>query len=438
MTGCGAWLIYDIGLIGDLTMVKATTTFNEIAVGLEALAQQVLSVVPDDRPFAEVWGWNMPQINRNDYASIIRSPIDRISKIKNMEIDPKDDALISKYPAMIEYLKSGVIPNLPGGNAFHVYITLGSFLDAINNVIDKYIGDSINFDELKNKSLFPVSLINDFKAARGQLESAKQGISGIDDQLKIIGRGAEVITNLDSELASLEVARNMFNSTSATLNEHMTATEVAKSQISQILEEMKEIRSEADGIYKAAQAAFSATTSVGLGKEFHDRAVELKESLKYLSIGLLVVLIGAAYMSYLRLTALHDLMNIKPVDLSLVWANVIAMVVSLGPPVWLAWLLTRQIGQRFRLSEDYGFKASIAKAYAGYREEAARLDDIEFQKKLFDSTIRKIEEDPLRYVERETESTPGQSILGRIRLKGSDLGPILAALSATAKNDVSK
>jgi hypothetical protein len=36
---------------------------------------------------------------------------------------------------------------------------------------------------------------------------------------------------------------------------------------------------------------------------------------------------------------------------------------SVGAPLWFAWLATKQIGQRFRLTEDYALKATVAKAY---------------------------------------------------------------------------
>jgi hypothetical protein len=35
--------------------------------------------------------------------------------------------------------------------------------------------------------------------------------------------------------------------------------------------------------------------------------------------------------------------------------------------------LTRQVGQLFKLAEDYAFKASISRAYEGYRKEANRM-----------------------------------------------------------------
>ena len=80
-------------------------------------------------------------------------------------------------------------------------------------------------------------------------------------------------------------------------------------------------------------------------------------------------------------------------------------IVSLGAPLWFAWLSTKQIGQRFKLAEDYGYKASVAKAYEGYRKEAARIDE-ELEARLFASALSRVEEAPLRLVEDGGHGSP--------------------------------
>jgi hypothetical protein len=89
----------------------------------------------------------------------------------------------------------------------------------------------------------------------------------------------------------------------------------------------------------------------------------------------------------------------------MVLVHVILAVVSVGAPVWFAWIATKQIGQRFRLSEDYAFKATVAKAYEGYRKEAARIDPA-LESRLFSSALGRLEEAPLRLVELATHGSP--------------------------------
>lgn len=50
------------------------------------------------------------------------------------------------------------------------------------------------------------------------------------------------------------------------------------------------------------------------------------------------------------------------VQWSAVWINVLLTMLSVSAPVWLGWVATKQIAQRFRLAEDYAYKASISNA----------------------------------------------------------------------------
>jgi hypothetical protein len=85
--------------------------------------------------------------------------------------------------------------------------------------------------------------------------------------------------------------------------------------------------------------------------------------------------------------------------------NLVLALFSIGAPVWLAWVATKQVGHRFRLAEDYAFKATVAKAYEGYRREAARYDK-EMEARLFASALTRLEQEPLRLVDPETPGSP--------------------------------
>jgi hypothetical protein len=89
-----------------------------------------------------------------------------------------------------------------------------------------------------------------------------------------------------------------------------------------------------------------------------------------------------------------------------------AALTALGvfAPLWFAWISTKQIGDRFRLSEDYAFKASVSKAYEGYRREAASLDE-EFAARLFSSALTRLDEAPLRLVEKENHGSPWHELI---------------------------
>lgn len=105
-----------------------------------------------------------------------------------------------------------------------------------------------------------------------------------------------------------------------------------------------------------------------------------------------------------RIDTLSRLLTEHP-EWGAVLLHLVLSVLSVGGPLWFAWLATKQISQRFRLAEDYAYKASVAKAYEGYRKQAATFDN-DFSMRLFGSALTRLEEAPLRLVEKEVPGSP--------------------------------
>ena len=98
--------------------------------------------------------------------------------------------------------------------------------------------------------------------------------------------------------------------------------------------------------------------------------------------------------------------------------NFILSILSVGAPLWFAWVATKQITQRFRLAEDYAYKASVAKAYEGYRREAAKIDPA-FAARLFGSSLTRLEEAPLRLMEENSHGSPLHELFGSSKLQAA-------------------
>jgi hypothetical protein len=147
------------------------------------------------------------------------------------------------------------------------------------------------------------------------------------------------------------------------------------------------------------------TTSKGLAGAFDQRASQLNQSVGLWMLGLLAALAIGATIGGNRIESLTLAASMKDPLWGVIFMQVMLSVLSIGAPIWFAWLATKQIGQRFRLSEDYAFKASIAKAYEGYRREAARIDP-KFEASLFASALTRLDEAPLRLVEVGSHGSP--------------------------------
>jgi hypothetical protein len=142
-----------------------------------------------------------------------------------------------------------------------------------------------------------------------------------------------------------------------------------------------------------------------LAGAFDQRASRLQWSIRLWTLGLLAALSSGAYLGSLRVKVLSDAISQPVADWGIIWMHVILSLLSIGAPLWFAWLATKQIGQNFRLAEDYAFKASVAKAYEGYRKEAVQIDPA-FAARLFSSALDRLEEAPLRFVEHATHGSP--------------------------------
>jgi hypothetical protein len=173
---------------------------------------------------------------------------------------------------------------------------------------------------------------------------------------------------------------------------------------------------DAEKLIAQCDEAYRTTTSKGLAAAFDERAGKLGSSVVGWVVGLIIALSIGAYLGATRLEALTKLLAAANPNVGSILLQAILSTLAIGAPIWFAWLATKQVGQNFRLSEDYAFKASVAKAYEGYRREAARIDPT-FEARLFSSALTRLEEAPLRLVEQNQPSSPWQEALASNKMQ---------------------
>ena len=125
---------------------------------------------------------------------------------------------------------------------------------------------------------------------------------------------------------------------------------------------------------------------------------------------MILSLVAGSYFDSLQLKTLSETFKNPDTQTAVLIPNLALSLLSVGAPVWFAWLLTKQIGQRFRFSEYYAFKASVSRAYEGFRREAARFDKEMGGVKLLSSALIRLDELPLRLVEAESHGSPWHEI----------------------------
>jgi hypothetical protein len=182
--------------------------------------------------------------------------------------------------------------------------------------------------------------------------------------------------------------------------------------------QLNEIKDAANAVLRRCETAYSAATNVGLAVAFSERSSTLSRSMWFWTGGLVAALAAGTYFGSAQLHSLTDLFKTPDVPTSLVLLNLLLSLLSVGAPVWFAWLATKQIGERFRLSEDYAFKAAISRAYEGFRREAARIDK-DMEAKLLQSALARLDELPLRLVETDNHGSPWQELASSNMVKNA-------------------
>lgn len=194
---------------------------------------------------------------------------------------------------------------------------------------------------------------------------------------------------------------------------------------------------DANNTLAKCEAAYSASTSVGLGAAFSERSGALLVSIRWWVAGLVGALGVGGYFGVERLNSMANLLNDPKISGQGIVLNLFLTLLSVGGSVWFAWLATRQIGQRFKLAEDYAFKASISRAYEGYRKEANRIDP-SLEAKLLKSALDRLDEQPIRWVEPDTHSSPMHELLssGVVRNAVNSIPAFSANVKTMAKDAI--
>jgi len=245
-----------------------------------------------------------------------------------------------------------------------------------------------------------------------RLQKAERDLSRITpEQLELEKKIDEIIEAHDAAQAlpttmqELKDTQSEIRSISGSASEYLGKIEEDRKKSLEAVDELKKNSEEGNNYLSRLSAAYSAATTQGLAAAFEERARKLNSSVVIwvicLALGLGVLMIVGA----VRLNAMKDTLAGATFETGKVWVQVFLSALSVGAPVWFSWVATKQISQRFRLAEDYAFKASVAKAYEGFRKEAIRIDP-EMEKRLFASALKRLDEAPLRLMEMTTHGSP--------------------------------
>lgn len=379
------------------------TQFKPVIDALDALSQAIEKSTSDDRSMLEMYGWNQPAGDRHD----LRFMVDELKRliIDRAPQNADDDLDVAKFVNRIALIQAHQVPQLFNGNGVQA---APAFIGSIN-MLRAWIEHTWPAVLTLEPEMLPAVLARQVRAAKSRLDTASAGLADIEAKLALISSAHQAAESLPTDLDELRHARNTLVNINGQSATDAAAIKGMKDEVDSLLEQVKASKVEATLLVENCEDAYQITTTQGLAAAFEVKANSLSESIRWWVGGLTVALLAVAGLGYNRIHVLTAILAGEP-KWGTVTLNFLLSAISVGAPLWFAWIATKQIGQRFRLAEDYSFKASVAKAYEGYRKQAVRIDP-KFEARLFDIALSRLDEAPLRMVESESHGSPWHEAL---------------------------
>jgi len=389
---------------GELALNEA---LEAVCDSLDELTSLVLNSWTNDGTLNEAHGWHHPAMTRHDLAEIPSSLAARIREANPDNLEPELVARISDVPRRLQLLQSNTVPNMFNGNGHQAVPAFTETINWLSTILEPLLGWQI----LQDNKAMPAPLARRLRGIHAELETLVPNKERLQEQIRQIQDATDAAESLPTDMQSLREARKTISTLSTDSAKLYGEIDGRNKDATEIFKKISEKHQEADKLVEQCEEAYRSNTTKGLAAAFDQRASRLSMSMWVWVGGLLSALAVGAYLGANRIELLSRAVSEKEPQWGVIWMHIVLSMLSLGAPLWFAWLSTKQIGQRFRLAEDYGYKASVAKAYEGYRREAARIDP-GFEARLFSSALTRLEEAPLRLVEGTSHGSPWHELAG--------------------------
>lgn len=365
---------------------------------LDQIAAHINSTVPNDEPLNIAHAnWSFPGITRVELADAASSLANLVRERGKDDLGSNAERL-QDYPRRLQFLRTNTVAQIwgnAGSSVPNYFVTLQALQLALSSALkpDTELTQSLQRSAARARAM--EARLNDVEPRSERLQSMVERIE----------QAYDAADQLPTDLHALKEARDRISKLVDDAERNQAAIAVVRASAEDSESTLKASAEQASATIARLDKAYSAATSQGLAAAFAERSKQLGFSMWVWVLGLVFALLLGGLVGIYRVQALIELLKTPEVSQSVVFANLFLSVLSIGAPVWFGWLSTKQIGQRFRLSEDYAFKASVSRAYEGYRREAARVD-ADLEARLLASALTRLDEQPLRLVEASNYGSP--------------------------------
>ncbi|WP_262382399.1 hypothetical protein [Pseudomonas protegens] len=387
-------------------------TIAKLVAELNQTYEDVVNVIPDNAINLVTGNVGMGGVTRTDLLRRLTKITDKIEAADPQDIGD-EEAHLYQLGAGLQWMRTNTIPHIVGGNPSALpafYLTM----DAIERAVEPFVESDKGLALESGKALKRVT--SQIRGMESRLRDLSPKTSSVQSMVERIERAYEAADQLPADLETLNEARQRISAISVDAEKDRAQIVVAKENVEATHDSLQSIAEDAASILKQCESVYSSATSVGLAAAFAERSKNLGISMWFWVAGLVTALVVGGAFGSSQLRSLSNLLSQSGTPTALIGLNIMLSVLSVGAPVWFAWLATKQIGQRFRISEDYAFKAAVSRAYEGYRREAVRIDS-ELEGQLLRSALQRLDEQPLRLVEPTSYGSPWHELLASDSIK---------------------
>lgn len=386
-------------------------TLTALQTELNSLITQVQATVPAGKPFGKAHNnWSFPGLTSEELVAEAQSLVDLIAEHDETDLADSESSL-QDYVQRVKFLHSQTVPNIWGNAA----VGVPTYLFTLQG-LRKILTAALVHDDHAEAATKLRKLMVRVRSMEARLAELEPRTSSLSTMISGIESAHEAADQLPTDLASLAEAREKLEKLVRLATKDHGYIEELRGRADNLDEQLLQSTEDAKSVLEQCETAYSAATSVGLAAAFTERSGALSKSMWIWVAGLVAALAAGSYFGSSQLNALSELFKQPNVTTSVVILNLMLSLLSVGAPVWFGWLATKQIGQRFRLAEDYAFKASISRAYEGFRREAARIDK-DMEARLLASALTRLDELPLRLVETDSHGSPWHELMSSAIVK---------------------
>ncbi|GEA06255.1 hypothetical protein KUL42_10160 [Alteromonas sp. KUL42] len=387
---------------------------------LNELKDTVNNANIDARGF-QAHGWNIVHLNKNQVIYLISNKISMLESYGNKSVSDGFANVIDDHIEKIESLNN-TSKSYFTNNQQHLVHIIPVFLLTLQTIFSDIDHELFSYENLQDKKLLPKSLSARLRGVKNSIDRIEESSEGLKGKVKSINDAHEAAENLPTDLESLKEARAELLEMTSTAKKEFETTKKELSQLKDEaalmknnaknaaleIEKLKEIASkhenQASKLVEKCDDALQITTTQGLAAGFDQKAKELKSSIWIWIFALLIALGSGAWLGAERVNEFTKVLG-EQLTAGQAILHTIMAIFSIGGPLWLAWLATQQINQRFKLSEDYSYKATVAKSFTGFKKFAERFSP-DTEERLFNSTLDRFDEMPLRLINGKDYNSP--------------------------------